>query len=178
MKLYYHPARPPAGSSCCSPPRRTSPLEYQVVDLFTGEHMKPPYAAINPSCLVPMLEDGDFRLTESSAILKYLAERPARPPIRRTLRARAKVNEMMDWFNTSSTATSPTGSSTRRCSRRTSAAATRRRRRRSSGARSKRRCWLKVLDENIIGPKKAYLCGDAITDRRLLRRGDRGGSAS
>jgi glutathione S-transferase len=25
------------------------------------------------------------------------------------------------------------------------------------------RTWLKVLDQNLIGPKRAYLCGDSIT---------------
>jgi glutathione S-transferase len=50
-------------------------LDYQVVDLFTGEQYKPEYSAINPSHQVPVLEDGDFRLTESSAILKYLADK-------------------------------------------------------------------------------------------------------
>ena len=30
---------------------------------------------MNPNKLVPMLEDGDFRLTESSTILKYLASK-------------------------------------------------------------------------------------------------------
>ena len=33
----------------------------EVVDLFTGEHMKPEFAKINPNCMVPVLEDGDFR---------------------------------------------------------------------------------------------------------------------
>ena len=51
----------------------------QVVDLFTGEHFQPAYDAINPNHLVPMLEDGDFRLTESSAILKYLADKADSP---------------------------------------------------------------------------------------------------
>ena len=59
-------------------------LDYQVVDLFTGEHLKPEFAAINPSSLVPVLEDGDFRLTESSAILSTSPTRWARRHIPRT----------------------------------------------------------------------------------------------
>jgi len=51
------------------------PLELQVIDLFSGEHYHPPYEAINPHHLAPVLQDGDFRLTESSAILKYLADK-------------------------------------------------------------------------------------------------------
>jgi glutathione S-transferase len=46
-----------------------------------------------------MLED-DFRLTESSAILKYLADKTGSPAYPSDPRQRARVNEMMDWFNT------------------------------------------------------------------------------
>ncbi len=67
---------------------------------MTGEHTKEPYSAINPSRLVPVLEDGDFRLTESSAILKYLADKIDSPAYPKDLRRRARVNEMMDWLNT------------------------------------------------------------------------------
>ena len=47
-----------------------------------------------------MLEDGDFRLTESSAILKYLADKYDLPAYPKDLKKRAKVNEVMDWLNT------------------------------------------------------------------------------
>jgi glutathione S-transferase len=47
-----------------------------------------------------VLEDGDFRLTESSAILKYLADKVSSPAYPKDLKQRAKVNEMMDWLNT------------------------------------------------------------------------------
>jgi glutathione S-transferase len=46
-----------------------------------------------------VLEDGDF-LTESSAILKYLADKIDSPAYPKDLRKRARVNEMMDWLNT------------------------------------------------------------------------------
>ena len=67
---------------------------------MTGEHLQPAYESINPSKLVPVLEDGDFRLTESSAILKYLADMVDSPAYPKDLRKRARVNEMMDWLNT------------------------------------------------------------------------------
>ena len=49
---------------------------------------------------MPVLEDGDFRLTESSAILKYLADKVDSPAYPKDLQKRARVNEMMDWLNT------------------------------------------------------------------------------
>ncbi|RRH90319.1 maleylacetoacetate isomerase [Variovorax beijingensis] len=45
-----------------------------------GEQHSPAYLAINPERLVPTLQDGDVRLTQSLSILEYLEERyPATP---------------------------------------------------------------------------------------------------
>ena len=98
MKLYMHPA------SITSRPVRLLiaenglEVEEEVVDLFTGAHHQEPYASFNPNRLVPVLEDGDLKLTESSAILKYLADKYDLPVYPKDLKARAKVNEIMDWF--------------------------------------------------------------------------------
>ena len=54
------------------------------------------FSAINPNQAVPVLQDGEFRLTESSAILKYLADRVGSPSYPRKLQMRARVNEAMD----------------------------------------------------------------------------------
>ena len=67
---------------------------------MTGEHMGPDYGAINPQHQVPTLEEGDFRLPESSAILKYLASRFDCPEYPKDLKQRAKVDAAMDWVNT------------------------------------------------------------------------------
>src|ERR1051325_3324341 len=100
MKLFYHPV-----STTCRPILLLAQhdgieLEYQLVDLLSGEHLSESYAAMNPSRQVPLLEDNDFRLTERSAILKYLAEKFHSPSYPADLRQRARVNERMDWFNT------------------------------------------------------------------------------
>jgi glutathione S-transferase len=100
MKLYMHPV------SMTSRPVRLFiaesgiEVEEQLVDLMAGEHYGEAFTAINPSRQVPVLEDGDLRLTESSAILKYLADKIDSPAYPKDLKQRAKVNEMMDWFNT------------------------------------------------------------------------------
>lgn len=100
MKLYMHPV-----SNASRPVRlfiaeKKIACEEQLIDLMTGEHTKPPYAVINPSKLVPTLEDGDFRLTESATILRYLAGKEQLPEYPTELRERAKVDELLDWFNT------------------------------------------------------------------------------
>src|SRR5215470_3400988 len=45
------------------------------VNLLAGEHRKPEFLKINPAGKVPVLVDGDLVLTESVAIVLYLAEK-------------------------------------------------------------------------------------------------------
>ena len=70
------------------------------ISLFEGAHTSDAYAALNPNKAVPTLTDGDFVLTESSAILKYLADSLGSPAYPTELKARARVNQAMDWLNT------------------------------------------------------------------------------
>lgn len=51
------------------------PYETQIVDLATDAHRAPEYLKINPNHQVPALADGDFVLTESNAILRYLCRK-------------------------------------------------------------------------------------------------------
>jgi glutathione S-transferase len=139
------------------------PLEMQVVDLFTGEHMKPPYASLNPNRLIPTLEDGDFVLTENSASLKYLAEKTGSPAYPKDLKQRARVNERMDWTSTQLCSDLVYGlvypqifDSHKRRSDEAQAATLER-------AKERAKTWLMVLNDNILGPGNNYLCGDAIT---------------
>jgi glutathione S-transferase len=75
-------------------------IEQRFVDLVAGEQFSPSYARINPNGAVPVLDDGSFRLTEASAILKYLAEKVRSPAYPKALKPRAQVNSVMDWANT------------------------------------------------------------------------------
>ena len=47
------------------------------VDVATGEHKAPPFLSLNPAGQVPVIEDGDVVVTDSNAILVYLARRYA-----------------------------------------------------------------------------------------------------
>ena len=100
MKLYMHPVSMTSRPVRLYIAEKKIPCEEQLVDLMVGEHLQEPYAGINPNKLVPVLEDDGLRLTESSAILKYLAEKNNFPEYPKDLKQRAKVNELMDWFNT------------------------------------------------------------------------------
>jgi len=47
--------------------------EFVLCDLTKGDQKSAAYAALNPNQRMPSLEDGDFRLWESNAIIQYLA---------------------------------------------------------------------------------------------------------
>lgn len=47
------------------------------VDLLAGEHKKEPFLSLNPAGKVPVLEDGDVVVSDSNAILVYLARKYA-----------------------------------------------------------------------------------------------------
>jgi len=51
------------------------PVELVNVDLPKGEHKQPPFLSKNCFGQVPVLEDGPLTLSDSNAILVYLAER-------------------------------------------------------------------------------------------------------
>jgi glutathione S-transferase len=70
MKLYYHPASTTSRIIMMFAAEEGITLDYQIIDLMTGEHLNPEYKALNPNCLVPMLDDDGFHLTESGAIIR------------------------------------------------------------------------------------------------------------
>ena len=163
MKLYMHPV------SMTSRPVRLFiaesgiPVDEEVVDLFTGAHYKEPFTSINPNRMVPVLEDGDLRLTESSAILKYLADKTNSPAYPKDLKQRAKVNEVMDWFNTNFYRDYAYGMiypqlfpHHKRPSEDVQKATI-------DWAKERVTGWMQLLNDYWIGPKKQYLTGDQVT---------------
>ncbi len=163
MKLYMHPV-----STTSRPVRlfiadNNIPVEEETVDLMTGAHYKEPFCSINPNRMVPVLEDGDFRLTESSAILKYLADKIGSPAYPKDLKQRARVNEVMDWLNTNFYREYGYGliypqifPHLKRPDEAVNKGTI-------EWGREKSKGWLQVLNDYWIGPNRTYLCGDQIT---------------
>lgn len=163
MKLYMHPV-----SNASRPVRlfiaeNKIPCEEQVVDLMTGEHLKDPYATINPNKLVPTLEDGDFRLTESSAILKYLASKFDLPSYPKDLKKRAKVDESMDWFNTQFYRDYGYGLAYPQLYPHHKRPTDEIQQGTIDWGKERAHGWFKVLNDYWLGPNKQYLVGDQIT---------------
>jgi glutathione S-transferase len=72
MRLLIHPASPNCVAVLAVAHRLRSELEVRHVDLFKGEHRKSEFLALNPNGLVPVLQEEDFVLWETLAILQYL----------------------------------------------------------------------------------------------------------
>jgi glutathione S-transferase len=67
-------------------------FEFVPVNLQAGEHRRPEFLALNPAGKVPVLVDGDLVLTESAAIVLYLAEKyPDKGLMPTSLQQRAQV---------------------------------------------------------------------------------------
>ena len=163
MKLYYHPASTTSRPIMLFAFENRIALEMQVVDLFTGEHHQAPFQAVNPNHLVPVLEDGAFRSTESSAILKYLADKIDSPLYPRDLQQRARVNERMDWINTQICRDLVYGvvypqifSLHKRRSEEAQESTI-------QWGKERAQCWLNVLNDHILAPGNNTLCGDSLT---------------
>ena len=171
MKLYYHPVSTVSRPVVLFALDNGIELELELVDLATGQHLQPAYERINPSRLVPVLEDGDFRLTESSAILKYLADRLDSPAYPKDLQRRARVNEMMDWLNTGFYRDFGYGlvypqifPHHKRRSDEAQASAI-------EWGKEKARFWLGALDRHLLGGERKFLCGDELTIADYLGAG-------
>lgn len=75
-------------------------LQYQLshVDMAQGAHRSAEYLAINPNHQVPTLVDGDVKLHESNAILRYLCMKHGLDAwYPRELPLRANVEQWLDW---------------------------------------------------------------------------------
>jgi glutathione S-transferase len=163
MKLYMHPV-----STACRPVRMLIAengiaCDEETIDILQGAHYREPYASRNPNRMVPWLEDGDFRLTEGSAILKYLADKYDLPSYPKDLKKRAKVNEVMDWLNTQFYRDFGYGlvypqlfPHHKRRSDEAHAGAV-------AWGQQGAKNWLQILNDHWIGPKNQYLCGDELT---------------
>ena len=64
------------------------------VNLFAGEGSRPEFLKLNPAAKIPVLVDGDLVLTESAAIVLYLAEKYRRF-LPTDARGRAEVNRWL-----------------------------------------------------------------------------------
>jgi glutathione S-transferase len=95
VKLYHFPFSPNCRKVRAVAYELGIALQYEHVDLLTGASRAPAHLAKNPNGRVPVLEDGDLVLWESTAIIRYLA---AGSPLAPTApRAAAEVDRWIAW---------------------------------------------------------------------------------
>ncbi|MGH7331007.1 MAG: glutathione S-transferase family protein, partial [Polyangiaceae bacterium] len=75
MKLYLNPLSPNVRRVRLTAAVLGIALEEKILDFTKGEHKSPEYLALNANGAVPTLVDGDYVLTESRAIMQYLASK-------------------------------------------------------------------------------------------------------
>jgi glutathione S-transferase len=77
MKLYFHPLSGHAHRVRLFLSLINAEAEIVAVDLAAGEHKRPAFLALNPFGQIPVFEDDGVVITDSNAILVYLAKKHA-----------------------------------------------------------------------------------------------------
>jgi glutathione S-transferase len=98
MKLYINPMSPNVRRVRLTAAVLDLALEETVLDFAKGEHKSAEYLALNPNGAVPTLVDGALVLSESRAIMQYLAcKKPDSGLFPRDEQARADVVRWQFW---------------------------------------------------------------------------------
>jgi glutathione S-transferase len=98
MKLYHNPLSPNVRRVRLTAAVLGIELEEKRLDFAKGEHKSAEYLELNPNGAVPTLVDGDLVLTESRAIMQYLAtKKPESGLLPRDEAARADVTRWQFW---------------------------------------------------------------------------------
>jgi glutathione S-transferase len=100
LKLHAFPLSPRAFKVLAVAEHLGVPYEFCLCDLTKGEQKGAAFTAINPNQKMPALEDGDFKLWESNAIIHYLASKKPGALLPLDERARADVLRWMFWEST------------------------------------------------------------------------------
>jgi len=97
LKLYVHPLSPPSLAAELTAHATGVEFERKVVNLQSGEQRSDDYLAINRAGKVPALEDGDFSISESLTIQRYLARRQGSDLLPEDIQGQARVEQWMDY---------------------------------------------------------------------------------
>ncbi|MFO0667681.1 MAG: glutathione S-transferase family protein [Polyangiaceae bacterium] len=98
MRLFHSPYSFNARRAVIAAKVLGAPVELVCVDLAKGEQKSKDFLAMNRNGRVPVLDDDGFYLTESHAIMQYLADKtPGQTLYPTDLRSRADVNRWLFW---------------------------------------------------------------------------------
>jgi glutathione S-transferase len=98
MRLHYFPMSSNSRRAHMTAVHLGIAVELSLVDLSKGAQRSPSFLALNPNGAVPVLEDNGLVLTESHAIMQYLADQtPGQTIYPTAIAARADVNRWLFW---------------------------------------------------------------------------------
>ncbi|XP_023664084.2 glutathione S-transferase theta-3-like isoform X1 [Paramormyrops kingsleyae] len=99
LEIYLDLISQPCRSVYIFAKKNNIPFEFKKILLFKGEQYSEEFGKVNYFRKVPVIKDGDFTLSESIAILTYLAEKYGTPDhwYPADLQTRARVHEYLSW---------------------------------------------------------------------------------
>ncbi len=97
MKLYYFPPSSNVRKVRAIALQLNLSLELVLVNLPEGEQHQPEFLAMNPTGRIPVLQDGDFVLWESNAIMQYLASQVPTSLWPEDAKLRADISRWQCW---------------------------------------------------------------------------------
>ena len=97
MKLYYFPASPNSRKAHAVAIHLDLPIDLRLVDLQKGEQRTPEFKQLNPTGRIPVLQDGEFVLWESTAIMQYLASLTPNSLWPESAQSRADIMRWQSW---------------------------------------------------------------------------------
>jgi len=99
FKIFYHPLSFPSLAPVFTASAIGGEYQTEVIDLGAGQQSSPEYLAVNPLGKVPAMQDGDFSMGESAAIMRYMARQSKSDLYPQDMQMQAKVDQWMDYVN-------------------------------------------------------------------------------
>ncbi|MEM7448526.1 MAG: glutathione S-transferase family protein [Myxococcota bacterium] len=100
MKLYCHPITATSRAILFLIKDQGLEIDVETVDIMKGAQKQPEFLKLNPNGCIPVLQDEDYVLTESVAIMRYLAATHKLGCVPEGVRERGRMDEIIDWLVT------------------------------------------------------------------------------
>ncbi len=97
MKLYYFPPSPNSRKAHIVAVYLELPLELKFVDIQKGEQYTPEFLQLNPTGRTPVLQDGNWVIWESAAIMQYLASQVPNSLWPDNVKIRTEITRWQSW---------------------------------------------------------------------------------
>ncbi|XP_051806780.1 glutathione S-transferase theta-3-like isoform X1 [Acanthochromis polyacanthus] len=99
MELYLDLVSPPCRFVYLFAKKLNIPFEFKLIELVSGQQFSEEFGKVSIVRMIPVMKDGNFILTESAAIVEYLAQKHSAPDhwCPAELQQRARLTEYLNW---------------------------------------------------------------------------------